>query len=101
MPFSTVVAFAASVDQDQAAQKIHPDFPFTLSALVKTLDICYCEFPIISIIFPGIKFPMDLFGPLRVNIEIPYLKNKNVLMNCAEPSSSVGSIADLTQQVAG
>ena len=34
-PITTTVAFAASVDQDQAAQNVQPDLGSTLSDLVK------------------------------------------------------------------
>ena len=35
VPITTIVAFAASVDQDQAAQNVQPDLESTLSALGK------------------------------------------------------------------
>ena len=35
VPFTTIVAFAASVDQDQVAQNMQPDLGSTLSALEK------------------------------------------------------------------
>ena len=34
-PFTTIVAFVASVDQDQAAQNVQPDLLSTLSTLGK------------------------------------------------------------------
>ena len=34
-PFTTIVAFVASVDQGQAAQNVQPDLWFTLSTLGK------------------------------------------------------------------
>ena len=35
MPFTKIVAFAASVDQDQAAQDVQPDLRSTLSAMLE------------------------------------------------------------------
>ena len=37
-PFTTIIAFAVSVDQDQAAQDMYPDLGSTLSALLQ-----YCR----------------------------------------------------------
>ena len=34
-PFTTILAFVASVDQDQAAQNVQPDLRSTLSTLGK------------------------------------------------------------------
>ena len=47
MPFTTRVAFGASVDQDQAAQNVKPDLWSTLSALLqhcRQKQLWYCNY---------------------------------------------------------
>ena len=66
MPFMTIVAFAANVDQDQASQNVQFDLWSTLSDLVKYLRQKSYESAIILVIFVWLKCVIHLFSTFWV-----------------------------------
>ena len=65
-PFTEIMVFAASEDQDQAAQNMQPDLRSTLSNILELYRQKIARNLLLSLPYCRIRYPLGLFEALRV-----------------------------------